>query len=103
MATTTTPTVTSTSKWLGVKDFLKALAVAAYTTPLTILLTSLQAGTFTINWTDEWHLAVIGAAGYLLKNLSTPSQTIITGVQPGSTTTVTVPAPGTSTNQVSVK
>jgi hypothetical protein len=105
MATTTTPTVASTSKqWtLRVADFLKALAVAGLTTPVSIILSSISAGTFTIDWTSIWHLAAGGAAAYLLKNFVTPSQTVITGVQPGSTTTVTVPPAGTSTTQVSVK
>lgn len=87
-------TVTTTSKWLGVQDFLKALAVAALSAPLTAVLTSLSAGTFTINWTDTWHLAVVSGAAYLLKNLVTPSQTVIQGATPGTTTTVTIPPPG---------
>jgi hypothetical protein len=78
MATTTT----SKQFWLNAQDFLKALAVAALTTPITVLLTSLQACTFTINWTDEWHLAVVSAAGYLLKNFFTPAQTVTTPTPP---------------------
>lgn len=90
----TQTTVSTTSKWLGVQDFLKALAVAAFSAPLTAVLTSLSAGVFTINLTDTWHLAVVSAAAYLLKNLVTPSQTVIQGAAPGTTTTVTIPPPG---------
>lgn len=49
-------------------DFLKSLAVAALSQPILVILTSLAAGTFTINWTEQWHLAVSAGAAYLIKN-----------------------------------
>lgn len=62
---------------LNIRDFLLSLAVAALSGPIMILLTSLQAGRFNIDWTQLWQLAVSSAAGYLLKNWLTPSQTVI--------------------------
>lgn len=53
---------------LQVLDFLKSLAVAALSQPILVILTSLSAGTFTINWTEQWHLAVSAGAAYLIKN-----------------------------------
>jgi len=53
---------------LNVWDFLKSLAVGALSQPVLILLTSIAAGHFDINWTEQWHLAVASIAGYLIKN-----------------------------------
>lgn len=53
---------------LDVWDFLKSLAVASLSQPALVILTSLSAGHFNINWTETWHLAVASAAGYLIKN-----------------------------------
>lgn len=53
---------------LNIPDFLKSFAVAAISQPLLIILTSLAAGHFNINWTEQWHLAVSAGAAYLIKN-----------------------------------
>ena len=53
---------------LQAMDFLKGLAVAALSQPLLIILTTIAAGHFTINWTEQWHLAVSSGAAYLIKN-----------------------------------
>lgn len=74
MATTTT----SKQFWLNAYDFLKALAVAALSAPVSIALTSISQGQFAINWTQMWQLAAGSAAAYLLKNFLTPSQTVST-------------------------
>src|SRR6185295_809368 len=50
------------------QDFLKGLAVAALSQPVLVILTSLSAGHFNINWTEQWHLAVSSGAAYLIKN-----------------------------------
>ncbi|MBS1915653.1 MAG: hypothetical protein JST87_05210 [Bacteroidetes bacterium] len=70
---------TSKQFWLNVRDFLKALLVAALSTPITVTLTSFSQGKFTINFTDMWHMAAISASAYLLKNFFTPTQTVIKG------------------------
>lgn len=94
MATTIT---TTPKQWqLQAMDFLKALLYAALTTPVTVILSSYSAGTFTINWTTEWQLAVMGAAAYLLQAWGLPSKTVITGANPGETHTITIPPPGTT-------
>lgn len=59
---------TSPKYKLDVLDFLKSLAVASLSQPALVILTSLSAGHFKIDWTETWHLAVASAAGYLIKN-----------------------------------
>lgn len=59
---------TSPKYKLDAWDFLKSLAVASLSQPALVILTSLSAGYFNINWTETWHLAVASAAGYLIKN-----------------------------------
>lgn len=83
------PITTSKQFSLNAKDFLLSLAVAALSGPVMIILTSLQAGQFNIDWTKLWQLAVSSAAGYLLKNFLTPAQTTVTppATMPGTTTT----------------
>lgn len=71
-------TKTSSQFWLNARDFAKALAVAALSAPVTTILTSIQAGSFTIDWTAIWHMAAGSAAAYLLKNFLTPAQTVST-------------------------
>lgn len=86
--------ITSKQFSLNVRDFLLSLAVAAGSGPVLILLTSLQAGQFNIDWTKLWQLAVSSAAGYLIKNFFTPAQTTIA---PPAT------APGTTISDAAVK
>lgn len=71
---------TSKQFWLNARDYAKALAVASVTAPLSIILSSLSAGKFIIDWTAMWHLALASGAAYLLKNFFTPSQTVIKNV-----------------------
>lgn len=59
---------TSPKFTLQALDFFKSLAVAALSQPILVILTTLSAGTFTINWTEQWHLAVSAGAAYLIKN-----------------------------------
>lgn len=59
---------TSPKYSLDLRDFLKSLAIASLSQPVLVLLTSLSAGQFNINWTEQWHLAVSSAAAYLIKN-----------------------------------
>lgn len=75
MADTPTPVVTSKKFSLNAGDFLKGLLVAALTTPLTTLYTSLNAGTLTIDWKMLGIAAAAGGLSYLLKNFFTSSVT----------------------------
>lgn len=52
----------------NLSDFLKSLAVASLSQPILVILTSWSAAHFTINWTEQWHLAVSSGAAYLIKN-----------------------------------
>jgi hypothetical protein len=77
---------------LKVPDWLKGLLIATFTTPITLLYTSVAAGSFTINWKAEGLVASAGFLSYIMKNFLTPSQTVITGTPaPGATTTVVIP------------
>lgn len=69
---------TSKQFWLNARDFGKAIAVAALSTPVTVVLTSLQAGRFNIDWKALAIMAIGSAASYLLKNFLTPAQTVTT-------------------------
>lgn len=64
--------------WLNARDYLRALVVASVSAPLSIILSSISAGKFIIDWTSMWHLALASGAAYLIKNFFTPAQTVIT-------------------------
>jgi hypothetical protein len=86
--------VATTSKQfrLNAPDWLKGLLVATFTAPITLLYTSIQAGSFQINWQAEGLVAAAGFLGYIIKNFLTPAQTTITGTPaPNATTTVVIP------------
>lgn len=93
MAEQTTQTVTTSKQfWLNYKDLLKGLLVATITAPITVIYTSVQAGTFTLDWKAIGLLALSGFLSYIVKNFLTPAQTVITGgIQP-TAGTVAVPA-----------
>jgi hypothetical protein len=73
---TTNATPTSGLYSINWKDFLKGLLVAALTTPLTTLYTSLQAGSFNVDWKALGLVAAAGGLSYVLKNFFTPSQLV---------------------------
>jgi hypothetical protein len=86
--------VVTTSKRfsLAVPDWLKGLAVATLTTPITIIISSLMNKTWTMDWNQIGQVALYSFLGYILKNFLTPAQTTITGTPaPGATTTVVIP------------
>jgi len=85
--------VTTSKKFrLAAPDWLKGLAVATLTTPITIIITSLMKHTWVVDWNQIGQVALIGFLGYISKNFLTPSQTTITGTPaPGATTTVVIP------------
>jgi ABC-type spermidine/putrescine transport system permease subunit II len=58
-------------------DFLKAFFVAALTTPLTELLTSVQSGNLKPNWVALGTVAITSGASYLLKNFFSTTATVV--------------------------
>jgi len=92
------PAVTTSSKQgnINIKDVLKGLLVAVITPVFTVLYSSLSAGSLTFDWKAIGTTAGAAGLAYIMKNWLTPTQTVITGLQPGQTTTVTIPEPGKS-------
>jgi hypothetical protein len=94
-------TTVSTSKKFSVdiKDISKALIMAIGGAITDYLYSALgtTGGSFSnIHWADIGKVALIAAFVYLSKNFFTPSQTIVAPAPPAGTT-VTVPAPGETT------
>jgi hypothetical protein len=67
------PGSTSEQWKLNKRDFLKGIAVAAFTTPVTVILQSLEAASFTFDWRMIGKVAAAGALSYLIKNFITPA------------------------------
>jgi uncharacterized MnhB-related membrane protein len=59
---------------LNTKDFLKGLIVSVLTSILTIVYTSVQAGSFAIDWKAVGTAALTAALAYITKNYLTNSQ-----------------------------
>jgi hypothetical protein len=59
---------------LNTKDFLKGLVVSVLTSVLTIVYTSVQAGSFTIDWKAVGSAALAAALAYITKNYLTNSE-----------------------------
>lgn len=70
----------STSSFLNVnwKDLAKGLLIAVITTPLTIILESVNAGNLTFDWKHIGVVALSAGAAYLLKNFFDADKIIIT-------------------------
>lgn len=85
--------VTTSKKFsLAAPDWLKAFLVAAISPIVPIILQSLNAGSFVIDWKTVGTTALAAGLAYLAKNFFTPAQTTITGTPaPGATTTVIIP------------
>jgi hypothetical protein len=62
---------------LDINDFAKGLAVAVISAVLTIVMQSLQAGSFNFDWKNIGIVAATSAGAYLLKNFGTQTQTIV--------------------------
>ena len=60
------------------KDILEGLKMAAIIPALTIIYTSIDAGSFDINWNLVWKTAILGAVGYIIKKITTPSKLVVT-------------------------
>jgi hypothetical protein len=63
----------STFLTLNSKDFLKGLVVAVLTTVITIVYTSIQAGSLELDWKSIGLTALSSALAYIMKNLFTNS------------------------------
>lgn len=59
-------------------DLLRGALTAALTTPFSILLESLNAGNFKVDWKHIGTIALAGFLGYIVKNFMTPSKITIT-------------------------
>lgn len=77
MSQQTTPT---TSKQFSVNmiDIMKGLAVAVLTPVFSLMLTSLEAGSFTFDWKIIGTVAASSFLAYILKNFLTPARIVIT-------------------------
>lgn len=76
MATTTASSFLN----LNWADFIKGAILAALTTPFTLILDSLNAGSLTFDWKHLGIVAISGLAGYLLKNLLSPATITLSDV-----------------------
>ena len=67
------PGSTSEQFRVNMRDFIKGLAVAAFSTPITIITQSLEAGHFSFDWRAIGIVAVTSGASYLMKNFFSPA------------------------------
>lgn len=80
---------------LNARDFIRSLIVAAISPVFPIVMDSINAGDFALNWKHIWMTAAGAAFAYLVKNLLTPSEVVITdpakveAVKQGETIVVT--------------
>lgn len=65
------PTITSVFGKLNVADFVKGAIVSVLSTVLPIILTTLEAGSFAINWTLVATVAASSFIAYIAKQLGT--------------------------------
>ncbi len=77
METTLSPVTTSKQFSLKLNDFWKGLIMAVGTPVIAILLTSLQANSFDINWKMVATTALSTLLVYLGKNFFTPSSIVV--------------------------
>jgi hypothetical protein len=67
---------------LNSKDFIKGLLVSVLTSVITIVYTSLQAGSFTFDWKAIAMAALTSALAYITKNLLTNSEDQVFKAEP---------------------
>jgi len=65
---------------LNLRDFLRGLLMAVLTPAITLIVNSLEKGEFTLNWHLVLLSAVGGASAYLLKNLATRPDALISDI-----------------------
>jgi hypothetical protein len=70
--------VTSKQYSLNTRDLLKGLLVAVITPVITVITSSLNAGSLTFDWKVIGATALAAGLAYLVKNFFTPAQTVLT-------------------------
>lgn len=76
-------TTTSSKRWSwNVQDVYKGLKVAVILPVLTIVQTSITAGSFSIDWREVGLAAAGGFVAYMIKNLLEPASIVITDPPP---------------------
>lgn len=92
-------TVVRTSKKysLALPDIWKGLLVAAISPVIPIIMASLNAGSFVIDWKVIGTTALAAGLAYIAKNFFTSQQTIVNNATPGQT--VVIPPAATTTTQ----
>ena len=90
-----TSVITNKKFSLTLNDFWKGLIVATLTAPLTTIYTTIDAGSFNINWKAIGLVALSGFLSYIIKNFFTPTQTVVTNPTPAETSQITPMAPPT--------
>lgn len=74
-----TQTVTSSKRFtLNGRDIIKAIYMSAILPALTIIYKSIEEGSMTFNWKLIGLTALGGFIGYLIKNLFSPAEIVIT-------------------------
>lgn len=74
-----TPVTTTSKQWtLNAKDFLKGLLIAVIAAVVPVIMDSINEESLTFNWKKIGTVALAAGLAYLLKNLMTPSQIVIT-------------------------
>jgi len=75
-------TVTSSKQFtLNARDIVKGLVMAVILPVLTIIQTSISAGSLTFDWKLIGLTAAGGFVAYLIKNFLTPAEVVVTGVK----------------------
>lgn len=73
-------TVTTSKQYtLNLNDWWKGLLVAVITPIITIIMTSLQAGSLTFNWVAIGTTALAALLAYIMKNFLTPGKIMVSG------------------------
>lgn len=80
---------------LNGRDFIRGLYVAVLSSVLPLVYDSIESGFVDINWTHIWKAAAVGGVGYLMKNILSPSEVVISdkatvqAAKDGETITIT--------------
>lgn len=77
-------TTTSSIFSINWQDAIKGFIVAAISAPLTLIYTSLDAGTFTLDWKKIGLIAATAGLSYIVKNFLTPSTVVSTNTADSS-------------------
>lgn len=71
-------TVTTSKRFrLKLNDWTRGLLIAALSTPISIIITSLNDQEFSVNWNFMLRLAVGSGLSYVIKNWASPAKIVI--------------------------